>query len=141
MYDLEEVLMADTLHTATKAKTKINNTEIVLYAVHFPFGWRDQAHIDETTNKISTFVDYLKLRQNEEIALVMGDFNFLPTNSERKSQYHEMFVDIGLDLTWKALGIDCTKHNTHNALKPEDEGNGDVIDHIESTPKSRSGTF
>ena len=135
LYDLEEVLMADTLHTATKVKTKINNTEIVLYAVHFPFGWRDQAHIDETTNKISTFVDYLKVRQNEEIALVMGDFNFIPSNSEYKSQYHEMFVDIGLDLTWKALGIDCTKHNTHNALKPEDEGNGDVIDHIMYNPQ------
>ncbi len=70
--------MADTLHTATKAKTKINNTEISVYAVHFPFGWRDKAHIDETTNKISTFVNYLKSKQNEEIAVVADDFNFYP---------------------------------------------------------------
>jgi exonuclease III len=80
--DEEEVLMADTLHTATKAKTKINNSEISVYAVHFPFGWRDQAHIDETTNKIATFVEYLKTRQNNEIALVAGDFNCIPSNGE-----------------------------------------------------------
>lgn len=130
LFDFEEVLMADTLHTATKAKTKINNTEISIYAVHFPFGWRDQAHIDETTNKIATFVNYLKQKQNEEIAIIAGDFNFIPSNADSTSTYYEMFVDIGMDVTWKELGIDCTKRNTWNALDPEDEGSGEVIDHI-----------
>jgi maltose 6'-phosphate phosphatase len=95
LYDFEEVLMADTLHTATKAKTKINNTEISVYAVHFPFGWRDQAHIDETTNKIVTFVEYLRQRQNEEISVIAGDFNFIPSNADSTSMYYGMFVDIG----------------------------------------------
>lgn len=135
LYDYEEVLMADTLHTATKAKTKIGNTEISVYAVHFPFGWRDQAHIDETTNKIATFVEYLKQRQNKEIAVVAGDFNFIPTNSKKKNMYHEMFVNIGMEVSWKELGIDYTKHNSYNALKPEDEGSGEVIDHIIYNPK------
>jgi len=130
LYDYEEVLMADTLHTATKAKTKINNNEISIYAVHFPFGWRDQAHIDETTNKIATFVEYLKQRQNKEIAVIAGDFNFIPSNADSTSIYYEMFLEAGLDITWKALGLDCTKMNTYNALKPEEEGSGEVIDHI-----------
>ena len=135
LYALEEVLMADTLQTATKAKTKINDIEISIYSVHFPFGWRDQAHIDETTNKITTFVNYLKERQNNEIIVVGGDFNFIPTNSENKSIYHEMFMEIGLDVLWKELGIDYTKRNTHNALIPEDTGNGKVIDHIMYNPE------
>lgn len=130
----EEVLMADTLHTVTKVKTKIGNNEISVYAVHFPFGWRDQAHIDETTNKIATFVEYLEQRQNDEIAVVAGDFNFIPSNTEKKNMYHEMFINIGLDVSWKELGIDCTKHNSYNALKPEDEGSGEVIDHIIYNP-------
>lgn len=135
LYGYEEVLMADTLHTATKARTRINDTEISIYSVHFPFGWRDQAHIDETTNKIATFVDYLKDRQKEELALVLGDFNFVPSNSETSNIYHEMFLEIGLEDTWKKLGIDCTKSNTHNALVPEDKGNGKVIDHIMFNPE------
>jgi len=130
LYDFEEVLMADTLHTATKAKTKINNNEISVYAVHFPFGWRDQAHIDETTNKISTFIEYLKIKQNNEIAIVAGDFNFIPTNADSTSMYYQMFIEIGMDVTWKDLGIDCTKRNTWNAFEPKDAGNGEVIDHI-----------
>ena len=130
LYDFEEVLMADTLHSATKAKTKINDTEISIYAVHFPFGWRDQAHIDETTNKIATFVEYLKAKQTEEIAIVAGDFNFIPSNADSSNMYYEMFVDMGMDVTWKELGIDCTKRNTWNAFEPNDAGNGEVIDHI-----------
>ena len=130
LFDIEEVLMADTLHTATKAKTRINNTEISIYAVHFPFGWRDQAHIDETTNKIATFVEYLKAKQSDEIALVAGDFNFIPSNTDSTNMYYEMFGEMGMDVTWKDLGIDCTKQNTWNALDPEDNGNGEVIDHI-----------
>jgi exonuclease III len=130
LYSFEEVLMADTLHTATKAKTKINDTEISVYAVHFPFGWRDQAHIDETTNKIATFIDYLKTNQKEEISVVAGDLNFIPSNADSTSMYYEMFVDMGMDVTWKELGIDCTKRNTWNAFEPKDEGNGEVIDHI-----------
>ena len=134
LYDYEEILMADTLHTATKAKTKISNIEISVYAVHFPFGWRDQAHIDETTNKIATFVEYLKHRQNDEIAVVAGDFNFIPSNLEKENMYYEMFVNIGLDAAWKELGIDCTKLNTCDAFKPEDTGNGEVIDHVMYNP-------
>jgi endonuclease/exonuclease/phosphatase family metal-dependent hydrolase len=135
LYDFEDVLMADTLHTATRAKTKVNDTEISLYSVHFPFGWRDQAHIDETTNKIATFVDYLKNRQNDEVAVVMGDFNFIPSNSETKNMYHEMFLEISLEDTWKKLGIDPAKSSTHNAFVPEDQGSGKVIDHIMYNPE------
>ncbi len=132
--DFEEVLMADTLHTATRAKTVINNTEFVIYAVHFPFGWRDQAHIDETTNKVATFVHYLEERQNDELAVVAGDFNFIPINADTVNAYHQMFINIGLDMSWKDLDFDCTKHNTFSAFKPEDNGNGEVIDHIIYNP-------
>ena len=135
LYDYEEVLMADTLHTATRAKMKINDTEFVIYSVHFPFGWRDQAHIDETTNKVLALVNYLKERQKRELAVVAGDFNFIPVNADSANQYHKMFMDIGLDVSWKELGIDCTKQNTHNALKPEDNGNGEVIDHVMYNPE------
>ncbi len=130
LYDYEEVLMADTLHTATKAKTKIEGIEISVYAVHFPFGWRDQAHIDETTNKIFTFTDYLKKNQSNEIQVVAGDLNFIPSNEDSTSMYYEMFVDLGMDVTWNSLGVDCRKNNTYNAFKPEDQGSGEVIDHI-----------
>jgi len=130
LYDYEEVLMADTLHTATKAKTKIEGIEISVYAVHFPFGWRDQAHIDETTNKIFTFADYLKKNQSKELQVVAGDFNFIPSNEDSTSMYYEKFVEIGMDAAWKSLGMDCRKYNTYDALKPEDQGSGEVIDHI-----------
>ncbi len=130
LYGVEEILMADTLHTVTKAMTKIGEREIGLYSVHFPCGWRDQAHIDETTWKVTTFVDYLKGISEAEEPIVMGDFNFRPSNSEIVNNYHEMFVQLGLNVHWKELGIDPTKENTYNALKPEDEGNGEVIDHI-----------
>ena len=134
LYGYEEILMADTLHTATRALTKIDGKEIAIYSVHFPFGWRDQAHIDETTGKITAFVNYLKEEQADEISVVMGDFNFIPSNPGNSSMYYEMFVDIGLDVSWKELGIDVTKRNTHNAFVPEDEGNGGVIDHIMYNP-------
>ncbi|MFT7034703.1 MAG: maltose 6'-phosphate phosphatase [Cyclobacteriaceae bacterium] len=130
LYGSEEILMADTLHTVTKAKTKINGKEIGIYSVHFPFGWRDQEHIDETTGKVTAFIDYLKKTDDKEISIVMGDFNFIPTNADKTSDYHEMFVEIGLDVSWKALKIDPTQRNTYNALEPKDEGNGDVIDHV-----------
>ena len=130
LFDPEEVLMADTLHTATKAKTIINGVEIAVYAVHFPFGWRDQAHIDETTHKIVTFIDYLRAKQTEETAVVAGDFNFIPSSAEKKNMYHERFMEAGMDVAWKALGIDCTKLNTWNALDSTHTGNGEVIDHI-----------
>lgn len=134
LYETDEFLMTDTLHTVTKAKTRIDDREIAVYSVHFPFGWRDQAHIDETTAKISSFVDYLKVRQNNEISIVVGDFNFIPSNDNEESMYHEMFKEAGLDFSWDDLGIDATKENTHNALDPEDEGNGNVIDHIMYNP-------
>ncbi len=130
LYDYEEVLMADTLHSATRAKMKMNNTEFVIYSVHFPFATRGQAHFAETNNKIQTFVNYLKERQNKELSVVAGDFNFIPTNADTVIQYHKMFIDIGLDVSWKALGIDCTKLNTYNALKSEDDESGKVIDHV-----------
>lgn len=134
LYDIEEVLMADTLHTATRARTKINNTEFAIYSVHFPFGWRDQAHIDETSNKVQTFVNYLNERQSTELAIVDGDFNFIPINTDSVNMYHKLFINIGLNVSWKELGIDCTKHNTYNALKPEDNGSGEVIDHVMYNP-------
>lgn len=135
LYGYEEILMADTLHTVTKAKTKIDGKEISIYSVHFPFGWRDQAHIDETTGKVQALVDYLKATDGNDISVVMGDFNFIPTNAEKVNDYHEMFVEIGLDVSWKNLSIDPTIQNTHNALKPEDEGSGKVIDHIMYSPQ------
>lgn len=50
-----------------------------------------------------------------------------------------MFVDIDLDVRWKDLGIDVTKHNTHNAFDSADTGSGKVIDHIMVQPgKSKS---
>lgn len=134
LFEVDEILMTDTLHTVTKAKTVVGGIELAVYSVHFPFGWRDQAHIDETTEKISSFVEYLKERQNVETSIVLGDFNFIPTNEDEQSIYHEMFKEIGLDFTWDYLGIDATKVNTHNAFKPEDEGNGNVIDHIMYNP-------
>jgi len=134
LYGYEEILMADTLHTVTRALTKIGGKEIAIYSVHFPFGWRDQAHIDETTGKITAFVDYLKEKQADEISVVMGDFNFRLSTPEANSMYYEMFLDIGLDASWRELGIDVTKRNTYNAFEPGDEGNGDVIDHIMYSP-------
>ncbi len=128
------LVIVDTLHTVTKAKTKIDGHEFALYSVHFPFGWRDQAHIDETTGKITAFVNHLKDKQKKEISVVMGDFNFVPSNAERRSPYYEMMVDIGLDVSWKELGIDVMKRNSHNAFKAEDEGSGKVIDHIIYNP-------
>ncbi len=128
LYDYEEILMTDTLHTVTKAKTKIQGKEITIYSVHFPFGWRDQAHIDETTAKILSFVDYLKERQDKEISVVLGDFNFMPTKKDYTSQYYELFVNIGIDASWKDLGIDTANLRTWHAFDPDK--NEGVIDHI-----------
>ena len=126
--------MADTLYTATKAKTKVDNIEFATYVVHFPFGWRNQAHIDETTNKIATFANYLDTKQNDELSVIAGDFNFIPSNANQKNQYHGMFKNIGLDAAWMELGVDCTKQNTYDALNPKDQGGGEVIDHIMYNP-------
>lgn len=130
LYDYEEVLMADTLHSATRAKMKFNNTEVVIYSVHFPFATKGQSHFEETNNKIQTFANYLKGKQKIELSIVAGDFNFIPTNTQTVNQYHKMFTDIGLDVSWNELDIDCTKLNTYNALRPEENGSGKVIDHI-----------
>lgn len=135
LYGYEEILMADTLHTVTKAKTKLGDMEVEIHSVHFPFGWRDQAHIDETTNKIQTYADQVKHPSTSPFAVLMGDFNFIPSNADSLNRYHEMFKEIGFDLHWKELGIDTQKINTYNALLPEDEGNGDVIDHIMYAPE------
>lgn len=135
MYGYEEILMADTLHTVTRALTRAGNKEIAIYSVHFPNGWRDQAHIDETTGKITAFINYLRERPAEEIALVMGDFNFIPSNSDSSNMYHEMFVDIGLDLSWKDLGMDLSQRYTARIFKPEEERPDHVIDHIMYNPE------
>ncbi|WP_181938030.1 MULTISPECIES: endonuclease/exonuclease/phosphatase family protein [unclassified Arenibacter] len=126
----EEVLMADTLHTATRATTMVKGKEITLYSVHFPFGWRDQAHIDETTNKIATFVNYLREKQSDETSLVMGDFNFVLSTNDYVSPYYEMFVELGMVSSWRDLGIDVTGLGTMVKFKPESKPAGGVIDHI-----------
>ena len=130
LFGYEEILMADTLHTVTRAVTRINGKAIAIYSVHFPKGWRDQAHIDETTGKVSAFIDYLKARPAEEIGIVMGDFNFITSNSDSSSMYHEMFIDIGLDVSWRDLELDVTWRNTSRVFKPEKDRIGHVIDHI-----------
>jgi len=76
----------------------------------------------------------MKYDVKNKISVVMGDFNFIPTRPDYNSWYYEMFVDIGLDVSWKDLGIDVTKRNSHNAFEHEDEGNGSVIDHIMYSP-------
>lgn len=132
LYDYEEVLMGDTLHSATSVKMKINDTEMVIYSVHFPFASKGQPQvfIDNVTYKVQTLVSHLEERQQNELAIVAGDFNFVPTNAYSVNPYHKMFVDIGFDLSWKELELDYTKRNTYNALRPEDNGSGNVIDHI-----------
>lgn len=136
LYGYEEVLMADTLHTATKALTNIGGREIAIYSVHFPFGWRDQAHIDETTGKVTSFVNYLKEQQSDEtIPVIMGDFNFILFNASHKSPYYEMFVDMGFEASWLDLGIDVTQLGTMTKFKPEKDSNGGVIDHILHDPE------
>lgn len=131
LYGYEEILMADTLHTVTKASTKIDGQEIAIYSVHFPFGWRDQAHIDETTSKVKAFVDYLKdKKSNEAIPVIMGDFNFTLSNTSYISPYYEMFVEIGFDASWPDLGIDVSQLGTMVKFNPEENNRGKVIDHI-----------
>jgi exonuclease III len=127
----EEVLMADTLHTVTRALTEVDGKKIAVYAVHFPFGWRDQAHIDETTGKVTAFVDYLKERQSDELSIVMGDFNFVLSTDDYKSPYYEMFVDIGLNVSWRDLKTDVTPLSSMvRKSKRDTKGRGRVIDHI-----------
>ncbi len=130
LMDYEEVLMADTLHTVTRATTNVEGKKIAIYAVHFPFGWRDQAHIDETTGKVTAFVNYLKPRQNNEISIAMGDFNFVLSTEDYKSPYYEMFKDIGMDVSWRDLNIDVTQLGTMVKYKPGSRSTGRVIDHI-----------
>jgi maltose 6'-phosphate phosphatase len=128
----EEVLMADTLHTVTRATTTIEGHNIAVYSVHFPFGWRDQAHIDETTGKVTAFVDYLKERQSDELSIAMGDFNFLLSTETYNSQYYEMFEDIGLKASWRDLETDVTELSSMYDEPSEQDttGRGGVIDHI-----------
>lgn len=135
LYGYEEILMGDTLHTVTRALTKIGDKLIAVYAVHFPKGWRDQAHIDETTGKISSLIHFLKERPAEEITLLMGDFNFIPSRPDSSSMYYEMFVDIGLDVSWIELGIDLAKRTTSRIFNPEEERIGHVIDHSMYNPE------
>lgn len=127
LHGQEEVLMADTLHTVVKAKTEINGKEISIYSVHFPFGWRDQAHIDETDNKVKSFVDYLKEHRSEELAVLAGDFNFIPTSSTEKSKYHELFKGLGFQLSGEPVGM---PYDSLNSMVGKDRKPGRVIDHI-----------
>ena len=128
----EEVLMADTLHTVTRATTKVKGQNIAIYAVHFPFGWRDQAHIDETTGKVTAFVDYLKERQSDELSIAMGDFNYVLSTETYTSQYYEMFVDIGFKASWRDLGTNVMDLSSMVGVskKRDTTGKGRVIDHI-----------
>lgn len=126
----EEVLMADTLHTVTRATTIVKNKEIAVYSVHFPFGWRDQAHIDETTGKVTAFVDYLREKQSSETSLVMGDFNFVLSTEEYRSPYYEMFVELGMLASWRDLNIDVTGLGSMVKSSAEKNETGRVIDHI-----------
>lgn len=125
-----EVLMSDTLHTATRALTTIKGKKIAIYSVHFPFGWRDQAHIDETTHKISTFIEYLRESPADEVPLVIGDLNFIQSTDEIRSPYYEMFRELGMDASWGDLGIDVTELTTMVKSRPEPRPGGRVIDHI-----------
>lgn len=126
----EEVLMADTLHTVTRATTIVKNKEIAVYSVHFPFGWRDQAHIDETTGKVTAFVNYLREKQSSETSIVMGDFNFVLSTGEYRSPYYEMFVELGMLASWRDLNIDVTGLGSMVKSRAEKNEAGRVIDHI-----------
>jgi exonuclease III len=130
LFGFEEIPMADTLHTAVKAKTVVGGLELSIYSVHFPFGWRDQAHIDETTNKVSVFVDYLAPLVSNEATIVMGDFNFVPTRGDTESLYYEMLAARGLALNWNDLGVDTRTITTINPFERKDQASGHVIDHI-----------
>ncbi|MDR8391735.1 endonuclease/exonuclease/phosphatase family protein [Aliifodinibius sp. S!AR15-10] len=134
LYDYEEILMTDTLHTVTKARTAINDKEITIYSVHFPFGWRDAEHIRETTAKLAHFAYYLREKQDVETSILLGDFNFIPSNDNYISNDYEMFADAGFVPSWNDLGTDITKLNTHNAFDSTDIGSGKVIDHILYNP-------
>ena len=128
--NFEEVLMADTLHTVTKATTVVKGKEIALYSVHFPFGWRDEAHIDETTGKVTAFVEYLKEKQPYEISILLGDFNFVLSAEDYRSPYYEMFVDLGMVASWRDLNIDVTQLGSMVKFNPGKNKAGGVIDHI-----------
>ena len=52
MYDSEEIMMVDTLHTATKVTTKVGIQELAIYSVHFPIATGSQVYIDQSNNKI-----------------------------------------------------------------------------------------
>ncbi len=130
LYDQEEVLMADTLHTATKAFTRVKGKTLAVYAVHFPFGWRDQAHIDETTHKITVFANHVKQHKPNEVALIMGDFNFLLSTPTYESPYYEQFVAMGMRASWVDLARDVTAKSSMVSSKPDPQRRGRVIDHI-----------
>lgn len=135
LYGYEEVLMADTLHTATKARTKIDGKEVTLYSVHFPFGWRDQAHIDETTGKIKAFEEHLtENRTKEAYSLVMGDFNFIVSRQDTVSAYYELLKKSGYEVTWKGLNIPIDNKGTMVKFVAKGD-NGRVIDHIMYRPE------
>ena len=128
LYGYEEVLMADTLHTAVKATTKVHGKEIVLYAVHFPFGWRDQAHIDETTNKIETFAKFVEKNKDPKVITILaGDFNFVPISSKKDSPYHRLFQSIGFELAGEQVGMPYDSLDTMVGRK---DRKGHVIDHV-----------
>ena len=52
IYDSEEIMMVDTLHSATKVTTKVGIQELAIYSVHFPVATGSQVYIDQSTNKI-----------------------------------------------------------------------------------------
>lgn len=83
---------------------------------------------------MTAFIDELKNRPGDEIAIVMGDFNFVPSNSDSSSLYHEVFIESGMDVSWRDLDIDITRRNSSRIFKPEAERIGHVIDHTMYDP-------
>ena len=124
LFDYKEILMYDTLHTATKAQTIVGGKKIAIYAVHFPFGWRNANHIIETTEKIDDFTFYLKGMQQDEISIVMGDFN-LTLNS----LHYQRLKNVGLQSVWGGLELDVSQLSSMVAGRQ-----GHVIDHIMYNP-------
>ncbi len=120
LYDFEEIWMMDRMHTVTKAKTVIDGREIAIYSLHFPFGVGASA-------KMEDFAKYIEDVQNDEITIVMGDYNFTTSSPDYK-----MYIDAGLQPSWIDLNIDVSGLDTWNAIdRSKIEG---VIDHIMYNP-------
>ncbi len=127
LFDEEEILMYnDTLYTATKARTTVGGKKIAVYAVDLPFEWKDADDVRSITQEIDDFAFYLKSKQQDEISIVMGDFNFT-----LESLHYQMFNYVGLQSYWEDLPWHASQFSSEvtNDLK------GQVIDHIMYNPE------